>query len=59
VRRWGKLWPILGIGVSGLYLLNPGSGIFELIPDMIPVVGNLDEGGAVLLLVACIRRLRA
>jgi uncharacterized membrane protein YkvA (DUF1232 family) len=29
-----------------VYLINPGAGIFELIPDNIPVVGNLDEAMA-------------
>ncbi|MFZ9881487.1 MAG: hypothetical protein ACO3QC_08815 [Phycisphaerales bacterium] len=28
---------------SGLYLLNPSLGIFEFMPDNLPVVGNLDE----------------
>ena len=35
--------------VSGLYLINPGWGIFELIPDHIPFIGNLDEGAATFL----------
>ena len=26
-----------------LYLLNPTAGLFELIPDNFPVIGNLDE----------------
>lgn len=34
-------WALAGIGV--LYLLNLGLGIGELIPDITPVVGNLDE----------------
>jgi hypothetical protein len=38
--------------VSGLYLINPGWGIFELIPDHIPFIGNLDEGGATFLLLS-------
>jgi len=25
------------------YVLNPSAGIFELLPDNFPVVGNLDE----------------
>lgn len=49
----------IGIMVIGLlsllYLLNPGAGIFELIPDNIPYIGNLDEAGAVALLLACLR----
>jgi hypothetical protein len=36
--------------VGGIYLLNPTLGIFELLPDTLPIVGNLDEAGAFLLL---------
>ena len=37
------------IGLLGLvYILNPTAGIIELIPDNIPIIGNLDEGGAFL-----------
>lgn len=36
---------ILGI----IYFLNPTGGIVELIPDNIPVIGNLDEAGAAFL----------
>ena len=43
-------------GIFGaLYLLNPTAGIFEFIPDNIPFIGNLDEAGAVLLLLGCLR----
>jgi uncharacterized membrane protein YkvA (DUF1232 family) len=38
-----------------LYLLNPGAGIFEIIPDNLPLVGNLDEAAAVALLLMCLR----
>ena len=31
-----------------IYILNPGAGVIELIPDNIPIIGNLDEGGAFL-----------
>jgi len=30
--------------VSLLYLVNPTLSVFELLPDNLPVVGNLDEG---------------
>lgn len=40
---------------SLLYLFNPGAGIFELIPDNIPFVGNLDEAAAAAMLLACLR----
>ncbi len=35
--------------LSGLYLLNIGAGIVEIIPDNLPGVGNLDEFGASLI----------
>jgi len=38
-----------------LYLLNPGAGVFELIPDNIPLIGNLDEATAVFLILSCFR----
>ena len=33
-----------------IYILNPTAGIFEIIPDNLPIVGNLDEGVAFLLI---------
>lgn len=45
---------VLGV-LSLLYILNPGAGIFELIPDNIPILGNLDEATAVMVLLACLR----
>ncbi len=30
----------------GLYLVYPSLGVFELIPDAIPLVGSLDEATA-------------
>ncbi len=38
-----------------IYLLNPGAGIFELIPDNIPFIGNLDEAAAVTTLLICLK----
>ena len=45
---------IVGL-LSLLYLFNPTAGLFELIPDNIPGIGNLDEATAVLLLISCLR----
>jgi uncharacterized membrane protein YkvA (DUF1232 family) len=42
-----------------LYILNPGAGVFELIPDNLPFVGNLDEAAAMTLLFGCLRALRS
>lgn len=38
-----------------IYLANPTAGVFELIPDVFPIVGNLDEAGAVLIVVNTLR----
>ncbi len=44
-------WMIYLLSLVGLiYLLNPTSGLIELIPDNFPLVGNLDEAAAGLLL---------
>lgn len=45
---------LIGI-LSLVYLINPGMGIFELIPDNLPIIGNLDEAGAALLLIAALK----
>lgn len=50
----GLLVALLGL-IALLYLLNPGAGFFELLPDNIPFIGNIDEAGAVFLLLACLR----
>jgi uncharacterized membrane protein YkvA (DUF1232 family) len=50
-----KIIAALGGLLGLLYLLNPGAGIFELIPDNIPLIGNLDEAAAVLLILNCLR----
>lgn len=47
VRMIGAL---LAIVAGGLYILNPGMGVLELLPDNAPLVGNLDEAGATALL---------
>ncbi len=39
-------------GISFLYLINPTAGIVELIPDITPVVGNLDEATAMALVLS-------
>lgn len=41
---------VLGV-VSAVYIFNPGAGFIELIPDNLPIVGNLDEAGAATLLI--------
>ncbi|MFA5894210.1 MAG: DUF1232 domain-containing protein [Candidatus Shapirobacteria bacterium] len=48
-----KKYVVALIGIlSAFYLLNPGFGLFEFIPDNIPIIGNLDEGTAMYLLIS-------
>jgi len=44
-------WLVYLMGAIGLvYILNPGAGFIELIPDNLPIAGNLDEGAAALMI---------
>jgi len=46
---------VLGSGIlSAVYLLNLGFGVVEIIPDNVPIFGNLDEATAVALLINCL-----
>lgn len=38
-----------------LYLLNPSFGVFEFLPDHIPLLGNLDEATATMVLLGALR----
>lgn len=45
------VWLVYLASVAGIvYLLNPTAGVFEFIPDNLPLVGNLDESVAAFLL---------
>lgn len=41
--------------IAAVYLLNPGAGIFEVLPDNLPFIGNLDEAAAAGLLIMCLK----
>ena len=45
----------IGILLGLVYIINPTAGVFELLPDNIPFVGNLDEAGAVWIILCCLR----
>ena len=40
--------------LSALYLLNFTFGVVEIIPDNVPIFGNLDEAAATALLLNCL-----
>ena len=46
VPRWAVYLAAL---IGFIYMLNPTAGFIEVIPDNIPIIGNLDEGVAFLL----------
>lgn len=50
----GFLVALAGLA-SLIYLINPTAGFFEIIPDNIPIIGNLDEGTAAAVLLAALR----
>jgi uncharacterized membrane protein YkvA (DUF1232 family) len=43
--------------LGAAYLVNPGAGVFEILPDNLPFVGNLDEATATLLVIGALRYL--
>ena len=43
------IYIVLGV-IAVLYLLNPTAGIIELIPDNLPLIGNLDESRCYIIL---------
>jgi uncharacterized membrane protein YkvA (DUF1232 family) len=50
LRGWPK-WLVYLVAALGLvYILNPTAGLLELLPDNLPIVGNLDEGAAFMMI---------
>lgn len=53
-KKFVKAAIVFVIGAfCALYILNPGAGFVEFIPDNIPVIGNLDEAAAIAILISC------
>jgi len=49
-KGWPK-WAVYLLSLFGfVYLLNPTAGVIELLPDNLPLIGNIDEGAAALAL---------
>jgi len=41
--------PLFNVAIAiicAVYIINPTAGMIEIIPDVIPIVGNLDEAAA-------------
>jgi hypothetical protein len=49
-----KVIAVLVACISALYLINPTLGLFELLPDALPIIGNLDEAFFTLALVSAL-----
>jgi len=49
---WKSAIVILVGATAAIYLINPTAGIFEILPDNLPLVGNLDEAAATALLIS-------
>lgn len=48
--RGFPVWLVYLAAIAGFgYILNPTAGVFEILPDNLPFVGNLDEGVAFML----------
>lgn len=50
------LWVGLVVFCSA-YLVNPTLGFIEMLPDNLPLIGNLDEAGATVLLLVALSKL--
>ena len=49
-RGW-PTWLVYLVAALGLvYILNPTLGVLEFLPDNLPIVGNLDEGAAFMMI---------
>jgi len=47
---------IIALGAfAAIYLMYPSLGVFELIPDAVPILGSLDEASATLILLNTFR----
>ncbi|MDW8215506.1 MAG: DUF1232 domain-containing protein [Roseiflexaceae bacterium] len=51
-RPWQRRLVAFGaIALGVVYLINPAAGVLEMIPDALPVIGNLDEAAATALII--------
>ncbi len=49
----------IGLGLASFfYLILPNGGLVELVPDPLPIIGNLDEGAASILLIRSLQLMK-
>jgi len=53
---WSKTLAWTALVVGGIYLLNPAFGV-DLLPDNLPLVGNLDEVAVVFVMLGALHSL--
>jgi len=53
---WAKTLAWAALIVGGLYMLNPTLGV-DILPDNLPLLGNLDEAAILLLMLGAFRYL--
>ncbi|MGK0388433.1 MAG: uncharacterized membrane protein YkvA (DUF1232 family) [Maribacter sp.] len=46
-----KALAFIAASAAIVYILNPTFGVYELLPDNMPIVGNLDEATATAILI--------
>lgn len=56
-NKFKKIVAVGAVIVGIIYILNPTMGLFELLPDNLPIVGNLDEAAAVYMILLALRYL--
>jgi uncharacterized membrane protein YkvA (DUF1232 family) len=56
--RKNQLGYVAIIVVCVIYILNPSSGIIEILPDIIPLVGNADEAAATAVILWMVKKMR-
>jgi uncharacterized membrane protein YkvA (DUF1232 family) len=44
--------------LSAIYLINPTGGVIEILPDVIPIAGNLDEATVTAAMLWSIQQMR-
>jgi len=54
---WARALAWATIALGSVYMINPTFGIFEVFPDTLPIVGNLDEAAVLFLMYNAMRYL--